>query len=214
MKGTAFEGGFRVPAIAWWPGHIPAGSVNTDIFSHMDWWPTVARLAGSEPPPPHEWQDDEGEPIIFDGIDLSDSLLGTGPGKRDHFFYFSDQVFGGLRVKNFKLMFTSKDTWMGPDVFQNFPLIYNLRWDPGEQYDMAFNGAAPTPDHLKTSPGRYSGQDGGWMAVYMNPLLLQFFEELKTDPNIPYQAVRAEPRHADPARAQVRLATVFADPDP
>lgn len=103
---------------------------------------------------------------------------------------------------------------MGPDVFQNFPLIYNLRWDPGEQYDMAFNGAAPTPDHLKTSPGRYSGQDGGWMAVYMNPLLLQFFEELKTDPNIPYQAVRAEPRHADPARAQVRLATVFADPDP
>ncbi len=40
MKGSSFEGGFRVPAIAWWPGHIQPGTVNMDIWSHMDWWPT------------------------------------------------------------------------------------------------------------------------------------------------------------------------------
>ena len=45
-KGSSFEGGFRVPAIAWWPGHIKPGTVNTDIWSHMDWWPTFAKLAG------------------------------------------------------------------------------------------------------------------------------------------------------------------------
>jgi hypothetical protein len=34
-------------------------------------------------------------------IDLSDSLLGKGPSKRDSFIFFSSQVFGGVRVKNF-----------------------------------------------------------------------------------------------------------------
>jgi Arylsulfatase A and related enzymes len=77
MKGSSFEGGFRVPAIAWWPGHIKPGTVNMDMWSHMDWWPTLAKLAGLEPPP-HDWKDNDGNPIIFDGIDLSESLLGTG----------------------------------------------------------------------------------------------------------------------------------------
>ena len=90
MKGSSFEGGFRVPAIAWWPGHVKPGTVNMDMWSHMDWWPTIAKLAGLEPPP-HDWKDNGGNPVIFDGIDLSESLLGTGPGKRDNFIYFNDQ---------------------------------------------------------------------------------------------------------------------------
>jgi len=109
MKGSSFEGGFRVPAIAWWPGHIKPGTVNMDMWSHMDWWPTFAKLAGLEPPP-HDWKDNDGNPIIFDGIDLSESLLGTRPGKRDNFIYFNDQSFGGVRVKNFKALYTAKDT--------------------------------------------------------------------------------------------------------
>src|SRR5262245_32171818 len=52
----SFEGGFRVPAIAWWRGHIKAGTVNLDMWSHMDWWPTFPKLAGLEPPP-HDWKD-------------------------------------------------------------------------------------------------------------------------------------------------------------
>jgi hypothetical protein len=59
--------------------------------------------------------------------------------------------------------------------------------DPGEQYDMIFNGAAPTRGDLRSSPGRYSGQDNGWVGIYMNPVINQFFAELKTHPNIPYQ---------------------------
>jgi len=90
MKGSSFEGGFRVPAIAWWPGHVKPGTVNMDMWSHMDWWPTIAKLAGLEPPP-HDWKDNDGNPVIFDGIDLSESLLGSGPGKRDNFIYFNDQ---------------------------------------------------------------------------------------------------------------------------
>ena len=186
MKGTPFEGGFRVPCIAWWPGHIKPGSVNMDMFSHMDWWPTIATFAGLQPPP-REWKDNAGNPIIFDGIDLSDSLLGTGPGKRDSFIYFNDQAFGGIRVKNYKALFTSKDTWLGPKQNLVIPAIYDLWWDPGEQYDMTFNGAAPAPDYLKTSPGRYSGADNGWIGLYINPPLIQFFAEMKTHANVPYK---------------------------
>jgi hypothetical protein len=162
-------------------------------------------------PPPRQWKDNNGSPIIFDGIDLSESLLGTGPGKRDSFVYFADQKFGGIRVKNYKMLFTSKDTWMGPDQHQSFPSIYDLWWDPGEQYDMAFNGAAPAPEHLRTSPGRYSGQDNGWIAVYINPVLLQYFEEVKTNPHIPYKLwgpslgmliPRGKQVGSDPARSE------------
>ncbi len=118
----------------------------------MDWWPTFARLAGLEPPA-REWKDNESQPIIFDGIDQSDSLLSKGPGKRENFIYFNDQSFGGVRVKNFKALWTAKDTWLGPELFMKTPAVYDLLWDPGEQYDILFNGAAPTRGDLKSSPG-------------------------------------------------------------
>jgi len=37
-KGTAYEGGFRVPAIIRWPGKVPAGKVENSIFSGLDWF--------------------------------------------------------------------------------------------------------------------------------------------------------------------------------
>jgi arylsulfatase A-like enzyme len=184
MKGTPFEGGFRVPAIAWWPGHIKPGTVANEIMSHLDWWPTFVKLAGGTPPP-HIWKDNKGRDIVFDGIENSDYLLGQGPSKRDHFFYINDLSFGGLRVTNFKTLFTAKDTWLGPELNLDFPAIYNLYWDPGEQYDMTFRGAAPTRGDLRTSPGRYSGEDHAWTVNLFQPYLQQFFGELAMYPNRP-----------------------------
>ncbi|HEY5928596.1 MAG TPA: sulfatase-like hydrolase/transferase, partial [Kofleriaceae bacterium] len=40
-KGTVLEGGFRVPCIARWPGHIPAGKVENGVMSGLDWYPTL-----------------------------------------------------------------------------------------------------------------------------------------------------------------------------
>jgi len=110
-----------------------------------------------------------------------------GPGKRETFIYINDQTFGGVRLKNFKALWTAKDTWLGPDLFMKIPAIYDLRWDPGEQYDMTFNGAAPTRGDLKSSPGRFSGSDNGWMTLYVGGVVAGFFEELKKFPNIPYK---------------------------
>ena len=185
MKGSAYEGGFRVPAIAWWPGKIKPGRVATEMMSHMDWWPTFARFAGVEPPP-HIWTDNKGKPIVFDGIDNSDYLLGNGPSKRDDMFYFYDQSFGAVRVKQYKFLFTAKDTWLGPSQpLTSAPAVYNLLWDPAEQYDILFNGAAPTRAPTN-SPGKFAGPDHGWtIGGYLTPRLYPFFEEMAKYPNIP-----------------------------
>src|SRR5512143_4010278 len=45
-KGTALEGGFRVPLIVRWPGHVPAGRVENGIVSGLDWFPTFVAAAG------------------------------------------------------------------------------------------------------------------------------------------------------------------------
>src|SRR5206468_4094488 len=46
-KGTVMEGGFRVPCILRWPGHVPADSVQNAIFSGLDWFPTFLAAAGN-----------------------------------------------------------------------------------------------------------------------------------------------------------------------
>src|ERR1043166_2083365 len=49
-KMTSFEGGYRVPFLARWPGHIPANQVSGALVTAMDVLPTVASLAGTELP--------------------------------------------------------------------------------------------------------------------------------------------------------------------
>src|SRR5438477_7839830 len=46
-KGTGLEGGFRVPCIARFPGKIPAGRVESQIMSGLDWFPTLVSMAGN-----------------------------------------------------------------------------------------------------------------------------------------------------------------------
>ncbi|MEY9599583.1 arylsulfatase A-like enzyme [Bradyrhizobium japonicum] len=46
-KGTAMEGGFRVPCMIRWPGKVPAGKVENGIISGLDWFPTFVAAAGN-----------------------------------------------------------------------------------------------------------------------------------------------------------------------
>jgi len=65
-KLTSYEGGLRVPCIAYWPGVIEEG-ISSSVLAHsMDWYPTLASLAGITVP----------EGILLDGRDLSPLLLG------------------------------------------------------------------------------------------------------------------------------------------
>ena len=67
-KGDVYEGGHRVPCIAWWPGRITPGTVTAETAVTMDLVPTILELAGLDPPAPDG-------PNALDGVSLVPVLL-------------------------------------------------------------------------------------------------------------------------------------------
>ena len=194
-KGSPFEGGFRVPGVMWWPGHIPAGAHYGEMMSHIDCWATLATMVGLTPPPPGAWTDNDGKPIYFDSIDNSAYILGKARhSARTSWIYIDGETFAGARGDvgddnsdlhiAWKELFTAKDTWLGPK--QDLGAIgsyYNLTMDPYEKYDMTFNGAVSTRTPT-TSPGRYAGYDNGWVISLLSPEILEFDKSIVDFPNI------------------------------
>ncbi len=185
-KGTPFEGGWRVPAIMWWPKHIPAGVYYDEMMSHIDLWATLSSMAGITPPP-HDWVDNNGNPIYFDSIDNSAYILGKAMhSARTSWIYIDGETLYGVRADiggdpnepwvhvAWKMLYTARDSWLGSKAdLGAMPAVYNLTMDPYEKYDMVFNGAVATRV-LTTSPGRYSGQDNGWALSLLQPVLIDF----------------------------------------
>src|SRR6516225_6555124 len=152
-KGTVREGGNRVPAFAWMPGRIAAGKRNYDILGGLDLMATFAAIAGVKLPE----KDRENQPIIFDSIDMSPVLFGTGKSARNSWFYFTENELtpGAARVGNYKAVFNLRgddgaptgglavDTnlgWKGADKYvATVPQIFDLWQDPQERYDIFMN---------------------------------------------------------------------------
>ena len=137
-KGTSYEGGFRVPAIIRWPGHVKPGSVENGIFSGLDWFPTLVAAAGN---PDIVSQLLKGEKLgdrtyknHLDGYNQMDLLCGMGPSARHEIFYFSGAQMGALRLDDFKYQFLQQPWgWPGEKLTTDMPDITNLRWDPFER---------------------------------------------------------------------------------
>jgi arylsulfatase len=137
-KGTAYEGGFRVPAIIRWPGHIKPGSVQNGIFSGLDWFPTLAAAAGN---PNITDQLLTGVTLEgrnyknhLDGYNQMDLLTGKGPSARHELFYFAGPHLGALRIDDFKFQFIQQPYgWPGEKVTTDMPTITNIRQDPFER---------------------------------------------------------------------------------
>jgi arylsulfatase A-like enzyme len=64
MKGELLEGGLRIPAIARWPGRIPAGAVSEQVMISMDWMPTLLAAAGTQPDASHPPDGDNLLPVL------------------------------------------------------------------------------------------------------------------------------------------------------
>jgi hypothetical protein len=92
-----------------------------------------------------------------------------------------------VRFDQWKFLFTAKDSWLGPELkITGISSLYNLQMDPGEQYDMIFNGAAPIDARvLSNSPGKYSGADNGWAVALSTYVVGQVSDSFKKYPNIP-----------------------------
>lgn len=113
-KGTTFEGGLRVPTVAYWPGTIPPGTAYDDIATTMDVLPTFAALAGAEAPMDR-----------IDGHDISSILLGQvgTPSPYDAFYYYRGYELRAVRSGEWKL--------------HTDGTLYNLESDVGESTDLA-----------------------------------------------------------------------------
>ncbi len=146
-KGMPTEGGFRVPCIARWPGHIKPGTVENGIFSGLDWFPTLMAAAGNPDITNQLLKGvklgDQTYKNHLDGYDQTDMLLGNGPSKRHEIFYFAGPKLGALRIDDFKVAFFQQPSgWPGPKVTTDMPYLYNIRQDPFERFAM-IDGQTP-----------------------------------------------------------------------
>jgi len=149
-KGTALEGGFRVPAIIRWPGKVPANKIENGIVSGLDWFPTFAAAAGYQGDIAADLRKGKqiGErtyKVHLDGYNQMDMLSGKGPSKRHEIFYLTETTLGAVRIDDYKYRFTDQPNgWLGATQKVDWPILVNLRLDPYERtgmYDGKNNGS-------------------------------------------------------------------------
>ena len=140
-KGTTWEGGFRVPMIAKWPGTIKPGAKSSEIISQEDWMPTLLAAAGVPDivgklkkgyrANGKEWQ------VHLDGYDFSPYFRGEAKkGPRDTVYYFAATGdLNAVRVQDWKAHFAIQTGGINTAVRQApaWPLVVNLKADPYEK---------------------------------------------------------------------------------
>ncbi|HSZ59428.1 MAG TPA: arylsulfatase [Tepidisphaeraceae bacterium] len=137
-KGTVLEGGFRVPCLLRWPGHVPADSVQNGIFSGLDWFPTFLAAAGNADITQQLLSGvklgDRTYKNHLDGYNQMDAITGKGPSARHEIFYLGESTVGAVRIDDYKYRFIDQPNgWLGEKTHVDVPYITNLRLDPFER---------------------------------------------------------------------------------
>lgn len=142
-KQYTFEGGMRVPAVAYWPGHIPASTRPEGFATMMDWLPTFARLSGASIPSDR----------VIDGKDISGLLTGKGGRAAQELFYYMNGELRAYRSGDWKLKLSYKGSmgWLSflhPGFSRGHELLlFNLNKDPEERHNLA-DQEAKTVQHM------------------------------------------------------------------
>lgn len=129
-KGSAWEGGLRVPFIAKWPGVIPPGIVSNEPAMNIDVFPTLVKLAGGQLPDDRD----------IDGKDIMPMLIGAAESPHDVLYLFDNDRIAGVRSGEWKLVvetryraaipsFDNPQSYYGPNG-----LLFNVKRDPSETY--------------------------------------------------------------------------------
>ena len=128
LKRQCYEGGIRIPFIAWWPGHVKAGEVNDLPFAFYDLMPTFCDLAGIK-----NFRKRYTNPKLlgdgFDGLSIAPTLLGNDAKQLKHEYLYwefheTDQI--AVRRGDWKLI-----------VVAGKPRLYNLANDLHEDNDIS-----------------------------------------------------------------------------
>ena len=127
---TAYEGGMRTPAMVRWPGKIPKGLVSDEIFADLDWYPTIAELAGARARIPAD------RPM--DGYSQAGFLLGKQKkSNREHVVTYVGADVWSVKWRNMKIHFkTAEGTHDRVVSGYTFPQVYDIKNDPSENYEL------------------------------------------------------------------------------
>ncbi|GAA5121331.1 sulfatase [Luteolibacter yonseiensis] len=141
-KGTAWEGGTRVPTIMRWPGRIPAGTESAEMAMTTDLFPTIAAIIGAELPK-----------VGIDGSNRLSDLTGEpndNPPPRRYAWYYENNKLLAVADGDWKLMLPQQYRTMAdapqptggiPGKYQQRklekPMLFDLKKDIGEQNDVA-----------------------------------------------------------------------------
>ena len=121
-KFSLYEGGIRVPFIARWPGHIPAGVTSSHRAAVWDLLPTLCELTGSPALPG------------MDGISMLPTLLGQSSKQKPHDYLYWETSLDTNGLKN---RAARVDDWKAVSKGTNALELYNLAADIGEATNMA-----------------------------------------------------------------------------
>jgi arylsulfatase A-like enzyme len=143
QKGSAWEGGYRVPMVVRWPGHIQPGTLKSELFASLDWLPTFVDIAGGPKGDDLKAQIEKGNypgivKTTLDGVDQRAYLEGTSDkSARDYFFYFSGATPSAVRYKNWKMYYSMTAAgaagWVEPLINFHWTIVDNIKRDPFEQ---------------------------------------------------------------------------------
>jgi arylsulfatase len=136
-KGNTYEGGVRVPGIAYWKGVIAPGRISDGLFHLSDLFTTALSLAGAKESIPKD--------RYIDGIDQASFLLSDkGESNRKAVFYWLMTYPSAIRIAEYKLTVVSESDddrdvsniggFGGEYQFHVAPRFYNLYLDPKEMH--------------------------------------------------------------------------------
>ena len=124
-KGSVYEGGYRVPAIAWMPGTIKKGTVSTALASTLDLYPTLIAMAGNEISNQEE----------LDGLNIKNTFVNNEPVRHDIHYYRQDTLIG-IRHKEWKMYIKDPNPWNDDLTEKDMPVLFNIEHDPSEKYNV------------------------------------------------------------------------------
>lgn len=140
---SGFDGGYRVPMIAWQPGTIPAGRVRDAIGMSIDFLPTFCAMTGTPPP----------AGVTLDGRDISAMLRhgAVSPHAESGLVLFDNEDVVGIRTQRWKYVLGDyyRGPLMGLDA-RGYPQLYDMTRDSSESYSVA----AREPQMLATMRDR------------------------------------------------------------
>ncbi|OEF25897.1 sulfatase-like hydrolase/transferase [Vibrio rumoiensis] len=173
QKGTTWDGGFRVPMLISWPGHIPAGSYTGEFMTSEDWVPTLMAAAGDTTVKERLLKgttiDGEQFKSHLDGYNQLDVLTKGGKSERQFFPYYNETSLNAFRVGKWKVNLRTKSEWFAEPQEWPVGMLYDLKADPYER----------TPD---TRGWFLWVKERSWVVPILQKQMMEYQKSLKAFP--------------------------------